>query len=57
MEIEVSSKLNEVIELLENVHKDEKTQDEEMKKVIQKTSGRNLEEQKIKVFSEFLRSL
>jgi len=30
---------------------------EEMKKVIQKTSGRNLEEQKIKVFSEFLRSL
>ena len=30
---------------------------EEMKKEIQKTSGRNLEEQKIKVFSEFLRSL
>lgn len=30
---------------------------EEMKKEIQKTSSRNLEEQKIKVFSEFLRSL
>jgi hypothetical protein len=30
---------------------------EEMKKEIQKTSGRNLEEQKIKVFAEFLRSL
>ena len=30
---------------------------EEMKKEIQKTSSRNLEEQKIKVFAEFLRSL
>ena len=30
---------------------------EEMKREIQKTSSRNLEEQKIKVFSEFLRSL
>ena len=30
---------------------------EEMKKEIQKTSSRNLDEQKIKVFSEFLRSL
>ena len=30
---------------------------EEMKKEIQKTSSRNLEEQKIKVFTEFLRSL
>ena len=30
---------------------------EEMKKEIQKTSSRNLEEQKIKVFAQFLRSL
>jgi hypothetical protein len=30
---------------------------EEMKKTIQKTSSRNLEEQKIKVFADFLRSL
>jgi hypothetical protein len=30
---------------------------EEMKKTIQKTSKRNLEEQKIKVFADFLRSL
>ena len=30
---------------------------EEMKKSIQKTSSRNLEEQKIKVFADFLRSL
>ena len=30
---------------------------EEMKKEIQKTSSRNLDEQKIKVFAEFLRSL
>ena len=30
---------------------------EEMKKEIQKTSSRNLEEQKIKVFTDFLRSL
>jgi len=30
---------------------------EEIKKTIQKTSSRNLEEQKIKVFADFLRSL
>jgi hypothetical protein len=30
---------------------------EEMKRTIQKTSSRNLEEQKIKVFADFLRSL
>jgi len=30
---------------------------EEMKKSIEKTSSRNLEEQKIRVFAEFLRSL